>query len=583
MELEMEGKMKKTTQKRFPLFVSYAPGQPSLLLLLLLLLLGATMPTTVYFCQSVLLVAGRLQLQSAKSAELFDTLLSKKPAALLRFLTFALHGTSREKHKTSLKKRLRKKEGERERSDTGGRAEGSSASRSGPSSSIHCLCNASFGARDMFWRYLLLVMAAASCVRSRSRSRTASMLIKMSYSAPKKPLPSSSVAVRNLLATSTVAAMALGSYSSAANAASPQGPLTKSESSDKENEEDRDDFTRELPLGADAYTDLKGMRMCKLLNGMWQVSGAHGYEPERNAVVSEMTHCADEGYTTFDLADIYGPAEDFVGSFRRGNLASSVSKDCHFFTKWVPRPTEITKAMTTAAIDRSLRRMNIDRIDLLQFHWWDYSNPFYYDAMDHLMSLQQGGKLRQIGLTNFDTKHMVDLMDQDAPIVSNQVSFSILDTRPLQQMVPASLERGVKLLVYGSLLGGFLSSSWLNKPEPFPESLTNVSLRKYLPWIQIWGGWPLFQELLSVLDVVAKKHSVSISNVALRWVLDQQAVGGAIVGVRLGLKEHLKDNRKVFSFKLDEQDLAAIKAVQSKSKDLMTAFGDCGGEYRRRG
>ena len=86
-----------------------------------------------------------------------------------------------------------------------------------------------------------------------------------------------------------------------------------------------------------------------------------------------------------------------------------------------------------------------------------------------------------------------------------------------------------------------------------------------------------------MLDVVAKKHSVSISNVALRWVLDQQAVGGAIVGVRLGLKEHLKDNRKVFSFKLDEQDLAAIKAVQSKSKDLMSAFGDCGGEYRRRG
>ena len=65
-------------------------------------------------------------------------------------------------------------------------------------------------------------------------------------------------------------------------------------------------------------------------------------------------------------------------------------------------------------------------------------------------------------------------------------------------------------------------------------------------------------------------------------MLDQQAVGGAIVGVRLGLKEHIADNKKVFSFNLDTQDLAAIAAVQAKSKDLMTVFGDCGGEYRFR-
>ena len=68
----------------------------------------------------------------------------------------------------------------------------------------------------------------------------------------------------------------------------------------------------------------------------------------------------------------------------------------------------------------------------------------------------------------------------------------------------------------------------------------------------------------------------------VRWVLDQPAVGGAIVGVRLGLKEHLEDNKKVFSFALDSDDKAAIAAVQGKSKDLMTVFGDCGGEYRFR-
>lgn len=66
-------------------------------------------------------------------------------------------------------------------------------------------------------------------------------------------------------------------------------------------------------------------------------------------------------------------------------------------------------------------------------------------------------------------------------------------------------------------------------------------------------------------------------------MLDQDAVGGAIVGVRLGYKEHIKDNKKTFSFTLDESDLAAIKAVQDKSRDLMRVYGDCGSEYRNRG
>ena len=60
-------------------------------------------------------------------------------------------------------------------------------------------------------------------------------------------------------------------------------------------------------------------------------------------------------------------------------------------------------------------------------------------------------------MTNFDTEHMVDLIEEGAPIVSNQVSFSVLDTRPLAKMVKANKEHSVQLLCYGTLLGGFLS------------------------------------------------------------------------------------------------------------------------------
>jgi aryl-alcohol dehydrogenase-like predicted oxidoreductase len=335
-------------------------------------------------------------------------------------------------------------------------------------------------------------------------------------------------------------------------------------------------------LPGEAYVELGDTYTCRVLNGMWQVSGAHGYDPEKPAVLSEMARCADGGFTTFDLADIYGPAEDFAGSFVKGKYASSMSKDCQFFTKWVPKPHKITKGLVNDAIGRSLQRMKTERLDLVQFHWWDYDDLNYFNAMDGLMTLKENGQIRNIGLTNFDTEHMIKLMDEGAPLVSNQVAFSIIDSRPLQKLVPECLKRNVKLLCYATLMGGFLSNRWLGKEEPNFNNLQNLSLRKYLPWIRYWGGWGLFQELLVVLDDIAAKHRVSLSNIAVRWVLDQPAVGGAIVGVRLGLTQHVEDNKRIFSFKLDTDDMARIESVRNRGRDLMDIFNDCGGEYRRR-
>ena len=81
---------------------------------------------------------------------------------------------------------------------------------------------------------------------------------------------------------------------------------------------------------------------------------------------------------------------------------------------------------------------------------------------------------------------------------------------------------------------------------------------------------------------VGDKHGASVTNVATRWVIDQPAVAGAIVGARLGLDkhDHAKENLKVFDFKLDQEDMAMIAAVTSKSNDLYAAIGDCGAEYR---
>src|SRR3954463_1606412 len=101
--------------------------------------------------------------------------------------------------------------------------------------------------------------------------------------------------------------------------------------------------------------------------------------------------------------------------------------------------------------------------------------------------------------------------------------------------------------------------------------------------ITIWGGWLLFQELLQVLASIGAKHSVSISSVAIRWVLDHDYVGAVIIGARMGISEHIEENLKALSFKLDGEDKAKIKTIldRSRAKDVFETMGDCGAEYRQ--
>jgi aryl-alcohol dehydrogenase-like predicted oxidoreductase len=316
---------------------------------------------------------------------------------------------------------------------------------------------------------------------------------------------------------------------------------------------------------------------------MWQVSGAHG-KIEPQAAIQTMFKYLDSGFTTWDLADHYGPAEDFIGEFRRQLIATrgeAALSNLQAFTKWVPRPSKMTRQIVESNINISLGRMDVQSLDLMQFHWWDYQDKNYLEALKYMAELQAEGKIKHLALTNFDTEHLQIITDAGIRIVSNQVQFSLVDRRPEVSMMQFCQEHDIKLFTYGTICGGLLSEKYLNKGEPWVFDLNTASLRKYKNMIDAWGGWKLFQELLSTLKEIADKYGVSISNVAVRYILDKPAIGGVIVGARLGVSEHIEDNAKVFNFSLDEADLQKIDAVSSKSRDLYQVIGDCGDEYRR--
>jgi aryl-alcohol dehydrogenase-like predicted oxidoreductase len=329
---------------------------------------------------------------------------------------------------------------------------------------------------------------------------------------------------------------------------------------------------------------LRGDLQCKrILNGLWQTSGGWGPKVGSIDAVESMYKLFNTGFTTFDGADHYGPAEDLMGMLRdriikEGGSAASVQ----LFTKWCPQPGRITRADVDAAINRSLSRMKTSQLDLLQLHWWDYKMQSEMLQCIHLVNeLRKEGKINKIALTNFDTQHVELFLKEGIPIASNQVQYSLIDTRPSQKMAILCKANGVQLLTYGTLCGGLLTDSWLGKPEPKTRAdIPTPSLGKYFNMIKQWGTWSLFQTLLQTLRSIADRHTCSIANIAVKWVLDQDAVGGVIIGVRAGLSEHGDDNLKALTITLTDQDKKEIDDVLRKSNDLLTSIGDCGDEYR---
>ena len=284
-----------------------------------------------------------------------------------------------------------------------------------------------------------------------------------------------------------------------------------------------------LPLPFASRTSFaEELSICRILNGMWQVAGGHG-PVEKEAAIAAMFHYVDAGYTTWDVADHYGPAESWLGEFRqrlRQQRGPNALNSLQALTKWVPLPGPMTQDIVRSSIERSRQRMGVECLDLVQFHWCDYGDRRYLDALKYLADLRELGLLKHIGVTNFDTEHLHFLQQEGISIVSNQVQCSVVDRRSMVEMASYCQAQNIKLLTYGTLCGGLLSQRFVGVPNVAAANLTTVSLRKHKHIIDVWGGWSLFQDLLQVLSRIARKHQVSIANVAVRYVLDLPMVAG---------------------------------------------------------
>ena len=325
-----------------------------------------------------------------------------------------------------------------------------------------------------------------------------------------------------------------------------------------------------------------GLTISRIVTGLWQVADMErdGKTLDPEAAATALAAYAEAGFDAFDMADHYGSAEVIAGRLlakaRAGDVAVADGRRPVAFTKWCPPPGDMTAAVVRAGIARAGERLGVDTIDLLQLHWWMYEHPGYLDAMAELTALRDEGAIAHLGLTNFNTDHLCVLVGQGFEVLTNQVSFSLLDRRAAGAMTAFCRAHGIRLLAYGTLGGGFLSERWLGHAAP--ADIADWSKQKYRRFVDAIGGWDVLQAVLAALARVADRHGVSIANVATRWVLEQPAVAAVIVGARPGEREHRADNVRAFAFALDAADHGLIDAALADARDLP---GDCGDEYRR--
>ena len=198
-----------------------------------------------------------------------------------------------------------------------------------------------------------------------------------------------------------------------------------------------------------------------LVRGCWQLSQGHGPEWSRRRAFAALDEAAAGPEPLFlDCADIYTGAEQLLGDWLAARPASA--GQTVVFTKFVPdldALATIDRSYVRDIVLRSRDRLGVEALELVQFAWWDLSQPGWLRAAEWLTELREEGVVRNIGVTNFDCAALTALLDAGIPVVSNQVQFSLLDRRPRRGMTDLCLRRNVTLLAYGALAGGLLSES----------------------------------------------------------------------------------------------------------------------------
>ncbi len=305
-----------------------------------------------------------------------------------------------------------------------------------------------------------------------------------------------------------------------------------------------------------------GMKVSEITYGNWIT---HGSQVEDGNALACVRAALDAGITTFDTADIYanGAAETVLGRALAGERRASVE----ILTKvyWPtgpggPNDSGLSRKHIMESIDASLTRLGTDYVDLYQAHRYDVATPLE-ETMRAFADVVRAGKALYVGVSEWTAEQIRDgqafARDLGIPLVSNQPQYSMLWRVIEADVVPASREQGLSQIVWSPIAQGVLTGKYLPGAPPPPGSRATDDK----------GGARMISRLLrdetlvrvQELVPVAADLGLSMAQLAVAWVLQNDAVASAIVGA--SRPEQVADNAAASGVRLDDDVLKRIDEV----------------------
>ncbi len=297
-----------------------------------------------------------------------------------------------------------------------------------------------------------------------------------------------------------------------------------------------------------------GYHASRLIKGGWQSIGGG------EAAASDLIDFPRAGITTFETADVYPGGEAGIGAFLAGAKQRLPAEDIDsvgIHTRFTVPLSGWSAGSVERSVTRSLRRLGMARLDLLQLQCWDLESPGLVEAGLEMEALRRTGRVRALGACNLGVEPLSRLLEAGVSIATNQVPHSLLDRRAEGQLADYCNRHGVVLLTYGPLAGGFLSDSWVDVPDP--ESSGARYSEEYLHILRAGAGWQGMQSLLSLLSGIASAKSRTVAQVALRWEL-QRGPGRAVL-FGASHPRRLYQILPVFDFFLSDAECLELEAA----------------------
>ena len=289
--------------------------------------------------------------------------------------------------------------------------------------------------------------------------------------------------------------------------------------------------------------------------GTWAMGGTHWGPADDEASIATIRAAVESGVNLIDTAPVYGNghSEEVVGKaiqFIRDRVI--IATKCGVHPKGDDFYFDLAPAEIRKEAEASLSRLGIGRIDLYQCHWPDENTPIE-DTMEEMLKLQAEGKIRCIGVSNFDAE-LLDRALKVAPVVSLQPQYSLLERKVEHGPLPYCREHGIGVMAYGPLGSGILTGKYKERP-----TFDGKDARSFFYPFFKEPLWSKAQELVAELRKIAVAHDRPVAHIAINWVIQQPGVTTAIVGARC--PGQADANAAAADWELSNKELKSIEKV----------------------